>query len=69
MNKAQSDFVLSLDPEGLDGTIQSMIMCQNLQEVSFEQFMKVLVRRVLAEKQFLVQDNVRAWRKVNELQK
>jgi hypothetical protein len=70
MNQAQIDFVLSLDPDRLDGTIQSFLMSYpKLSEVSFEQFAKALLKRMYMEKQFLVQDNIKAWRKVDELQK
>ena len=68
MDKAQIDFVLSLDPDRVDGTVQAFLMsCPNLSEVSFEQFAKSLLKRMFMEKQFLVQDNIKAWGEVDEL--
>jgi hypothetical protein len=70
MEQAQIDFLRSLDPQGLDGTVQSFLMnYPSLPSSSFEDVAKRLLQALVRDKMSLVRNNVEAWRKVNELQK
>lgn len=70
MERAQLDFLRSLDPEGMDGTVQTFLMnYPDLPSASFETVICKLVVALLRDKASLVRSNVEAWRKVDELQK
>lgn len=67
MNKEQEEFFRSLDEEGLDGTVQSLLLNDNLEAVPFEKAAKFLITRLFEEKQALVQDNIKLSNLVEEL--
>ena len=58
MNEHQINRIKILDPDGLDGTIQSFLMV-DLKEIPFEGFAVSLIERLYKEKQALVKDNIR----------
>lgn len=59
MNTTQIEYIRSLDPLRIDGTIQSVLMSENLNEVSFERVLKLLLEAVIREKKFLVSQNIK----------
>jgi len=52
-------FLKSLDPDEVDGTIQSVLMREDLAQVPFVHALKFLVKSLKDEKDSLVEDNVR----------
>ena len=65
MTEDQIQFISTLPGADVDGTIQTVLMSPNLDKVSFDSVLKVLVARLALEKQFLVQDNIRLSNEVN----
>lgn len=59
MTKDQIEFLQSLDKEGMDGTIQTVLMSDNLQVVSFVSVLTHLVKQLKAEKDSLIKDNIK----------
>lgn len=59
MTKDQIEFLKSLDTTAVDGTIQSVLIQENLTKVSFENVSRFLLMNLVREKQFLIQDNIR----------
>lgn len=59
MNTKQIEFLKSLDPNGIDGTIQIFLMQKNLNEIPFEAVAKEIMKNLVNEKRFLVSQNIR----------
>lgn len=66
MNKEQIDFIRSLDPDGIDGTIQVFLAHNKLNEVPFEFVAKKIMQQLVNDKRSLVLDNVRLSHLVKE---
>lgn len=60
-------FLKSLDPDGLDGTIQIFIMTMQSQGVPLSQVYKKLLSQLSSEKRSLAEDNIRLSKLVNEM--
>lgn len=58
MTKEQIAFLKSLDPNGNDGTIQSMLLNPNITAEPFDQVAKALLLQLMIEKNFLVKQNI-----------
>lgn len=67
MNRQQIDFLKALDPQGLDGTIQNILLQKELHSVPFEKVCMVLLTQFIKEKQSLVIDNIRLTKMLNDL--
>lgn len=67
MNRQQIDFLKALDPQGLDGTIQNILLQKELHSVPFEKVCMVLLTQFTKEKQSLVIDNIRLTKMLNDL--
>ena len=59
MTKDQIEFLQSLDKEGMDGTIQSVLMSDNLQVMNFTTVLMHIVKQLKNEKDSLIKDNIR----------
>lgn len=59
MTKDQIEFLQSLDPTGCDGTIQSVLMCDNLQIMNFTTVLMHIIKQLKNEKDSLIKDNIR----------
>lgn len=59
MNTKQIEFLKSLDPDGIDGTIQIFLMQKNLNEIPFETVAKEIMKNLVNEKRFLMIQNTR----------
>lgn len=66
MNKEQIDFIRSLDPDGIDGTIQIFLMQKNLNEIPFEAVAKEIMKNLVNEKRFLMIQNTQLSSMVKE---
>jgi len=58
MKKEQIEFLKSLDPDGIDGTIQSVLMREDLDQCPFENALMFLLKQTMAEKSFLIKQNI-----------
>lgn len=59
MKQEAIDFLKSLDPDGMNGTIQSVLMNPNLGSAGFEQVLKMLLVQTLQEKEALIGLNMK----------
>lgn len=50
MNQQESDYIRSLDPDGVNGTIMSVLLNPQLSEASFTVVLRYLLERTLDEK-------------------
>lgn len=57
MNQSDMDWIKNLDPQGMNGTIQSLLFREDLQSCSMTDCLKWLVRHSLDEKQTLEEEN------------
>lgn len=57
MNKLQIEKIQSLDPEGLSGTIQYVLLRDDLNVVQFSDAIWWLLNRTLEEKQAVMKEN------------
>lgn len=57
MKREAIDFLKSLDPEEVNGTVQSVLLNPNLHAIGFEQALKFLIMRTLEEKEALIKTN------------
>ena len=67
MNRQQIDFIKALDPRGLDGTIQNILLQKELHTVPFDKVCMLLLSQFVKEKQSLVIDNIRLTKMLNDL--
>lgn len=61
MNHIDLEFIKSLDPHKMDGTVQAMVMTiehQGVDSVSFENILKILIKQLKSEKDNLIRDNI-----------
>jgi len=58
LTQDQINFIRGLDPQGIDGTISTVLLDKNLANASFETVLKFLVQRLFQEKLYLVQQNI-----------
>lgn len=65
MTREQIEFLKSLDKEQMDGTIQSVLLSEGLTTKSFESVCKHLLLNLKAEKDHLIQDNIRLSKELN----
>lgn len=61
MTEDQINFFKTLDPDGLDGTIQSVLLNENLKFANFEAILKMLICCILSEKRFLAKTKYRVF--------
>lgn len=66
MKHQEIEFIKSLDPEEIDGTIQSILMREDLQYVPFIEILKFLVKAQVGEKLFLVKQNISLWDEIRQ---
>lgn len=67
MNLTHVAKLMQLDPEGVDGTLQSLLMdCKNFDETSFEDFLYRAVGAMMRDKQGLIKDNIRLSKELND---
>lgn len=57
MKKEDIDFIKSLDPSCTDGTIQFFLMEEKFKVAPFEEVAKHLLRQLIREKRYLVEQN------------
>jgi hypothetical protein len=50
MNSQEIQYISQLDPDGMNGTIQSVLMNKDLKEASFTTVLRYLLERTLDEK-------------------
>lgn len=67
MNKEDIQFFLRLDENKLDGTLQTLLMSNNLSGISFKEFSKTLIKRWYNEKRHLIKDNIKLSNLVGEV--
>lgn len=65
MNRGNIAFLRSLDPLGLDGTIQSVLVDEDITTKSFEAVAMHLLKQLKKEKEHLVLDNIRLSKELN----
>ncbi len=59
MNQSQIDFIKSLDTEKQHGTIQGVLMGDNLSVAPFENIAKYLLKMLVDERHALMEENVK----------
>lgn len=57
MNKDEIDLIKKLDPEKINGTIQSIVLRDDLGKLVFKEVLLYLLKTTLAEKEFYMKDN------------
>ena len=67
MDKEQIDFIKSLDPKGVSGTIQSVVMSSNIEKLPYVKALEFILKATLMEKERLIEDNKQLSIKVNLL--
>ena len=58
MNNAQKQFFKDLDPQGVDGTIQALLMREDLHAVSLVDALIAVVKQLSIDKRALVKNNI-----------
>ncbi len=58
MTKDQIKQLQSLDPKGMDGTFQSILLQDNLHETPYVKVLEFLVSTLKKEKDFLISQNI-----------
>ena len=58
MNNAQKQFFKDLDPQGVDGTIQALLMREDLRAVSLVDALVAVVKQLSIDKRALVKNNI-----------
>lgn len=56
MKQQDIDWIKKLDPEGMNGTIQSVLLSNDLSAAGFESVLKFLLIRTLEEKQSYIEE-------------
>lgn len=56
MKQQDIDWIKKLDPEGMNGTIQSVLLSNDLSAAGFESVLKFLLIRTLDEKQSYIEE-------------
>ena len=56
MNKPQIDFIASLDPDNLDGSVQSILQRNDLSMCRYEATLEFLIKCLKADKDSLYRD-------------
>lgn len=67
MDNNKIQFIKDLDPEGIDGTIQSVLMRNDLHQIPYVNALEFLVKALNNDKNTLIKDNIRLSSKVKEL--
>ena len=57
MNSAQIDFIKSLDKGGLNGTIQSVLLRNDLNICRYEKTLEFLLQTTIGERTMLIEEN------------
>ena len=57
MNKDQVALIKKLDPNGLDGSIQSLLLRSDLATIPFEKALSFLVQALMNDKTMLANEN------------
>lgn len=57
MNKDEINLIKKLDPEGINGTIQSLLLRDDLNTVVFKEALVYLLRNTLNERQAYMDEN------------
>jgi Mn-containing catalase len=57
MNKDEIDLIKKLDPEQINGTIQSVLLRDDLHKLVFKEVLYYLLKTTLSEKEFYMKDN------------
>lgn len=66
MKPEQIEFLKSLDMNGEYGTLQSVLMQDNLNQVSFDNACKYLLKMIMSERQILLKENLKYARVLKE---
>lgn len=66
MTPKQIEFLKSLDKEGCDGTIQSILLGKDLNTIPYQSVLEFILTQIKKEKDFLVQDNIRMSNLINQ---
>lgn len=64
MTRDEIEFLRSLDKDGVDGTIQAMILDPNITKAPFNSVARILLTQLVKEKHHLVKDNINLSKKV-----
>lgn len=65
MTPTQIQFIKDLDVRSEDGTIQTVLMGSNLNEVAFVDILKFLVKNLKKEKEFLTKQNIELFKQMS----
>lgn len=57
MNTTQINWLKSLDPEGMDGSLQNVLIRSDLQSIPFDKVAQVLIVSLMNDKASLRQEN------------
>lgn len=66
MNRENINFLRSLDPEGCDGTLQSVLLDEGITTKPFDAVAMHLLKQLKLEKDFLIRDNIRLSKELNK---
>ena len=69
MTKDQINAIKALDINSQDGTIQSVLIGDNLHEIPYVKVLEFLVSTLKKEKDFLVEQNIQLSKGINSLEK
>lgn len=58
MNRQEIEFIRGLDPQRVDGTVQAVLMMENVTAMPFNKACEILLTQLVKEKQFLVKNNI-----------
>lgn len=59
MTREQIEFIKSLDKDATSGTIQSILIREDLQQMPYTKALEFLIRSLKSEKDFLIEDNIK----------
>lgn len=66
MKPEQIEFLKSLDVNGEYGTLQSVLMQDNLNQVAFDNACKYLLKMMMSERQMFLKENIKYARVLKE---
>ena len=60
MNQIQIDFIKQLDPEGLNGTVASVLLRNDLNMCNYTKTLEFLLQTTIGERKMLIEENMRS---------
>ena len=59
MNQIQIDFIKQLDPEGMNGTVASIMLRNDLNMCNYTKTLEFLLQTTIGERKMLIEENMK----------